>query len=197
MSETSGYYGINISVNSFYRTVLLFLQSAGDDIEMIYICDLDGTLYDNRHRADLMPTGDQRNSTEAWVEFNGACRGDTPIPNMLAIIKQLLASGEDVRFLTGRGVSAYLPTIHRLNVDLGISRTLIKLQMRPMDDNRSAADFKSDALRRLLKTYSTEKFTCFEDDPKVCAAFEALSDRVIVVQVDSLCATILDGESDK
>lgn len=164
---------------------------------MIYICDLDGTLYDNRHRAHLMPTGDKRNDTEAWAQFNGACRGDKPILNMLAIIKQLLASDEDVRFLTGRGASAYLPTMHRLNADLGISRTLIKLQMRPMDDHRSAAEFKSDALLRLLKTYGTEKFTCFEDDPEVCAAFEALSDRVIVVQVDSLCAAVLDGEANK
>lgn len=73
---------------------------------MIYICDLDGTLYDNRHRAHLMPTGDKRNDTEAWAAFNGACSRDTPIPNMLAIIKQLLASNEDVRFLTGRGKSA-------------------------------------------------------------------------------------------
>ncbi|QBQ76673.1 hypothetical protein PTXU04_00059 [Escherichia phage PTXU04] len=164
---------------------------------MIYICDLDGTLYDNRHRAHLMPTGDNRNSTEAWAQFNGACRGDKPIPNMLAIIKQLLASGEDVRFLTGRGKSAYLPTMDRLHNDLELSRTLIKLQMRPMDDHRSAEEFKADALLRLLKTYGTEKFTCFEDDPKVCAAFEALSDRVIVVQVDSLCAAVLDGESNK
>lgn len=164
---------------------------------MIYICDLDGTLYDNRHRAHLMPTGDKRNDTEAWAEFNGACRDDTPIPNMLAIIKQLLASGADVRFLTGRGKSAYLPTMDRLHNDLGISRTLIKLQMRPMDDHRRAAEFKCDALRRLLKTYGTEKFTCFEDDPDVCAAFEALSDRVIVVQVDSLCAAVLDGEINK
>ncbi|UVD31682.1 hypothetical protein Pondi_00041 [Escherichia phage Pondi] len=164
---------------------------------MIYICDLDGTLYDNRHRAHLMPTGDKRNDTEAWAQFNGACRGDKPIPNMLAIIKQLLASGEYVRFLTGRGKSAYLPTMDRLHNDLELSRTLIELQMRPMDDHRSAAEFKCDILRRLLKTYGTEKFTCFEDDPEVCAAFEALSDRVIVVQVDSLCAAVLDGDSNK
>lgn len=164
---------------------------------MIYICDLDGTLYDNRHRAHLMPTVDKRNDTEAWVNFNMACRDDKPIPNMRVIIRQLLTSGEDVRFLTGRGVSAYLPTMHRLHADFGISRTFIKLQMRPMDDHRSAADFKCDVLRRLLKTYVTEKFTCFEDDPDVCAAFEALSDRVIVVQVDSLCAAVLDGESNK
>ena len=165
--------------------------------QMIYIVDLDGTLYDNRHRAHLMPTGDKRNDTEAWKQFNGACRGDTPIEEMLLTVKTLIANGEDVRFLTGRGQSAYLPTMHRLHNDLGISRTLIKLQMRPMDDHRSAADFKSDALRRLLKTHSTKKFTCFEDDPTVCAAFEALSDRVIVVQVDSLCAAVIDGGSNK
>lgn len=164
---------------------------------MIYICDLDGTLYDNRHRAHLMPTGDKRNDTEAWAQFNGACRGDKPIEEMLFTIKTLIANGEDVRFLTGRGKSAYLPTMDRLHNDLELSRTLIKLQMRPMDDHRSVAEFKTDALRRLLKTYGAEKFTCFEDDPEVCAAFEALSDRVIVVQVDSLCAAVLDGESNK
>ena len=56
---------------------------------MIYICDLDGTLYDNRHRAHLMPTGDKRNDTEAWAQFNGACRGDKPIEEMLFTIKTL------------------------------------------------------------------------------------------------------------
>lgn len=164
---------------------------------MIYVCDLDGTLYDNTHRAHLMPTGDKRNDTEAWAQFNGACRGDKPIAEMLLTIKTLIANGEDVRFLTGRGKSAYLPTMDRLHNDLEQSRTLIKLQMRPMDDHRPASDFKRDAMLRLLKTYNTERFTCFEDDPDVCEMLESLSDRIIVVKVDSLCAAVLEGSSNK
>lgn len=48
------------------------------------ISDIDGTLFDNHQRKDLLP--DNRHKTENWAEFNAAHVSDTPITHRIQML---------------------------------------------------------------------------------------------------------------
>ena len=76
-------------------------------MKTLLLIDLDGVMFDNSHRAHLLPTGDGA-TADQWEAFNKACRDDAPILHMWEIarlIGNILAeSGQDREtiFLTGR-----------------------------------------------------------------------------------------------
>lgn len=157
----------------------------------VFLIDLDGTLFDNTHRAHLIP--EDKNNTAAWVAFNGACAGDTVREDVAVIVHSLLASGQKVIFLTGRGDTAFEQTEAALVNVFG--RDYPHLIMRPMDDHGSSAEFKRRIIRDIRDVWCNCKFLAIEDDPKVAAMFR--EEGVTVMVVDSRCAAVLAETQNK
>lgn len=153
---------------------------------IIYGFDLDGTLYDNSHRVHMIPT--DRTDTVAWSAFNSACEGDTARPAMIGLVRSLLEAGADVRYLTGRGESARVPTMRKLVSD-GILVMHQELTMRSMTDYRPAPVFKREVVQGWLDADPDAHVLMLEDDPAIVEALRQM-DRVTVLQIDSLCADV-------
>lgn len=152
----------------------------------IFGVDLDGTLYDNSHRVHLIPV--DRSDTVAWAKFNCACEDDVPRPAMLALVRSLIQSGADVRYLTGRGAVARQPTMRKLVAD----RLLLLGQdvtMRAMKDYRPAAVFKREVVQGWLDERPDAHVLMLEDDPAIVEVLRQM-ERVTVLQIDSLCADV-------
>lgn len=154
-------------------------------MKTVFIVDLDGTLFDNTHRAHLIP--EDKNNTHAWVEFNRACAGDKVRSDVAVIITSLLESGQKVVFLTGRGEAAKSQTESSLMSVFG--REYPHLIMRPMDDHGSSAEFKRRIIKDLRRVWCNCNFLAIEDDPKVAQMFR--EEGVTVMIVDSRCAAVL------
>lgn len=153
---------------------------------IIYCVDLDGTLYDNNHRVHMIPT--DRGDTQAWSAFNCACEGDTARPAMVHLVRSLIQSGADVRYLTGRGEVARVPTMQKMVSDrlLFIGQTVY---MRSMGDYRAAPVFKREVVQGWLDENPDANVLMLEDDPAIVEALRQM-DRVTVLQIDSLCADV-------
>lgn len=157
----------------------------------VFIIDLDGTLFDNTHRAHLMP--EDKTNTAAWVKFNQACAGDTVREDVALIVNSLLESGQKVIFLTARGEAARIQTTAALMAVFG--REYPHLVMRPMSDHGSSADFKRRALNQIREVWGQCNFLAIEDDPKVATMFR--EEGVTVMMVDSRCAAVLSETQNK
>ena len=154
---------------------------------LAYIIDLDGTLYDNSHRQHLIPA--DRSNTAGWVEFNCACTDDVLREDMSDLVRSILCSGREVIFLTGRGTAAREQTMQRLLKDFNFIDKP-PLIMRPMDWHTSAAEFKGDAIQRILdaKGWSASQLIALEDDPSVVMVMRGMG--VTVLHIDSKCCTV-------
>lgn len=154
---------------------------------IIYCVDLDGTMYDNMHRAHLIP--EDRNCTASWAPFNNACVDDAPRRGVLLLVRSLMMSGHDVRFLTARGAEAKAATMTRLKTDLERTDSYISLVMRPVGDRRPGWEYKKREVEKWLTANRNCEVVMLEDDPEVVEALRQM-DRVTVLQIDSLCADV-------
>lgn len=156
----------------------------------MYVIDLDGTLYDNRKRAHLIPQ--DRSNTKNWVAFNAACADDELRLSVFRLVDILLQKREHVVFITSRGEDARVQTLARLSADFCLNPGVIRLVMRPMDDHRSSAQVKAKMLVEYLMQVKHAKETpvlAIDDDASVCAAFRSLTAfNVTVLQIDSQCS---------
>lgn len=156
----------------------------------MYVIDLDGTLYDNRKRAHLIPQ--DKSNTRNWVAFNSACADDELRLSVFRLVDILLSNREHVVFMTSRGEDARVQTLARLSADFGLNPGVIRLVMRPMDDHRSSAQAKAKMLAEYLQQVGHSKTTpvlAIDDDESVCDAFRSLTEyNVTVLQIDSQCA---------
>lgn len=156
----------------------------------MYVIDLDGTLYDNRKRAHLIPQ--DKSKTSNWVDFNSACAGDELRLSVFRLVDILLQNREHVVFMTSRGEDARVQTLARLSADFCLNPGVIRLVMRPMDDHRSSAQAKSKMLVEYLQQVNHGKSTpvmAIDDDASVCEAFRSLKAfNVTALQIDSQCA---------
>lgn len=131
------------------------------------ICDLDGCIFDNGHRAHLIPT--DRTYTPNWNAFNQACENDSPIMPVINLVKHLasLQPGDNFRriiFVTSRGVDAKQQTKDQLFTHFHDFRC--ELHMRPMDEYRDTVDFKRDVFHKIIEQNNFEKGATIIDDHK-------------------------------
>ncbi|WP_163604176.1 HAD family acid phosphatase [Leclercia adecarboxylata] len=158
---------------------------------LAFIIDLDGTLYDNSHRQHLLP--EDKGDTAAWVAFNGACADDVLRDDIADLVRGLLLAGRECIFLTGRGEAARAATMKRLQEDFDFDHTPALL-MRPMDDHRSAAEFKCEIIMAVRQAWKGRgalreyRFIAIEDDPTIVAALREIG--VTTLQIDSLCCSV-------
>lgn len=156
----------------------------------LYVFDLDGVLFDNHQRQDLLPTGDGQ-TTEQWDAFNLACENDEPIAHMFALLIELFKSGNSIVFLTGRSDVCRTQTINALQAVLQghMSRSAIQLalNMRRQSDHRSGAEFKRSFLLRLKYD---GRVVLIDDDPTIVEACRDVVSAVIHVKPHQGCAAV-------
>lgn len=161
----------------------------------IIITDLDGTLFDNRHRAHLVPPREEWGKTAAWDAFNLACLDDTPICENIDLHNAFSGGNGCVSriLLTSRSVIARAPTIDALH-SAGV--LFDDLVMRPADEDAPPAYFKVETLMRFSAGVCREDaaFTFMDDDPSVIRMARGMFPSAKIIQVPSLCAHVLANE---
>lgn len=152
------------------------------------ICDLDGTLLNNLHRADKMPAIDACR-TEDWREFNHACLDDKPVAYRVALLN-LLAPHYQLMYLTARGKSAMELTRASL---AAIGAPSAPLWMRDEEDHRPSADFKVEEVGRLLQSFRKRPadLVMMDDDHLICERIAAEFAGCTVILVPSHDASYL------
>ena len=63
----------------------------------VYICDIDGTLADLKHRLHFIEA-----DKKDWDGFFDACDGDEPIQNVINTVRDLAYAGNEFMYVTGR-----------------------------------------------------------------------------------------------
>lgn len=159
-----------------------------EDSRRMLICDLDGTLLNNLHRADKMPAIDACR-TEDWREFNHACLDDKPVAYRVDLLN-LLAPHYQLMYLTARGKSAMELTRASL---AAIGAPSAPLWMRDEEDHRPSADFKVEEVGRLLQSFRQRPadLVLLDDDHLICERIAAEFAGCTVILVPSHDASYL------
>lgn len=124
------------------------------------ICvDIDGTLTDAMHRAELIPA--DVTNTLHWVAYNAAGERDRTRTSVINMVRACYVSNTaEIILLTSRGDSVEEVTRawmkqHKVPFD--------RLIMRNMNDHRPSVDYKREWLRHLMPDL------LIDDCPQVCA----------------------------
>ena len=147
------------------------------------ISDIDGCIFNNHHRAHLIPT--DRTNTLNWTGFNQACLNDSPVMSVIDFVKYIAITRDwKITFLTSRGEDARAETEQQLN--MFFNHIPFDLHMRPMNDHRCTVDYKRDAIQRLSPMFNTNSLIV--DDHagiiKMCAKDFPLLHRLLVKSYD-------------
>lgn len=145
---------------------------------MIIACDIDGTLFNNEHRAEFIP---QDNShADNWRRFNELHIYDEPIQYRIKFLRLLaMMPGVRIVYITGRSDEFRDETIARLNL---VQAPKGNIYMRQSDDHRKAADVKIDIIRRAI---GHDGFALIDDDASVCNAVAKAFPNANVIKVPS------------
>ena len=154
---------------------------------MIIFCDIDGTLFNNEHRANATPT--DRSNTANWHEFNAQHIYDTPIQYRIDLLNAL-AMEHMVIYLTSRTDTFHDSTKAQLNMAKCPPGHLV---MRGVDEHRSSAEFKLDAIERELayRGINNKQFMLIDDDLCVCYAVAERYPEARIIKVPSQCCAYL------
>lgn len=116
------------------------------------VADLDGCMFDNMQRKELIPAGEH--NAVNWTSFCQACTGDTPLYDVINLVKHLhIGSGEDLVFLTSRTITAEKETLSQLREHF--REFNFEVLMRQIDDERSPAEYKKSQLEKLSDRFTS------------------------------------------
>ena len=154
---------------------------------MIIFCDLDGTLFNNEHRASAIPA--DRSHTASWHEFNALHIYDEAITHRIQLLN-FLAMEHLVIYLTSRTETFYASTKAQLNMAKCPPGHLV---MRGEHEHRPSAEFKVGAIADELMQLglSDAEFMLIDDDINVCHAVAASYPMARIVNVPSQCCAYL------
>lgn len=157
---------------------------------VMFICDIDGCIFDNTHRVDLIPTN--KHSSAAWSDFNKACANDSPITPRINFVKHHAKMLNDeqyrkITFITARGENARAETLEQLQQYFFNFK--FELIMRPMDDNRSTVDYKRDAFYQLSDGMN-ERSLIIDDNPEIIKMISIHFPQVNRLLVESFDCTL-------
>ena len=145
---------------------------------MLVICDIDGTLFNNEHRAEFIPQ--DKSHSDNWRRFNELHIYDEPIQYRIKFLRLLaMMPGVRIVYITGRSDEFRDETIARLNL---VQAPKGNLYMRQSDDHRKAADVKIDIIRRAI---GHDGFALIDDDASVCDAVAKAFQNANVIKVPS------------
>ena len=154
---------------------------------MIIFCDIDGTIFNNEHRVGVIPA--DRSHTANWHEFNALHIYDTPIQYRIDLLNAL-AMEHLVIYLTSRTDTFYDSTKAKMQMAKCPPGLLV---MRGVDEHRTSAEFKVDAIAGELmqRELGNAEFMLIDDDKHVCDAVEARYPMARIVKVPSQCCAYL------
>ena len=148
---------------------------------MIIFTDIDGTLFNNEHRAEFIPQ--DKSHTDNWRKFNELHIYDEPIHYRLQFLRLLaMLPGVRIIYVTGRSDEFRDDTQSRLNL---IQAPKGDLFMRSVDDHRPAEEVKVDVIGRLTHSFGIAKFALIDDDMNVCHAVASEFSNAHIVKVPS------------
>lgn len=147
----------------------------------LIICDIDGTLFNNEHRAEFIPA--DASHTDNWRRFNELHIYDKPIHYRLQFVRLLaMIPGVRIVYLTGRSNEFRDETQSCLNL---IQAPKGDLFMRQTDDHRTASELKLDVISRITHSFGMAKFALIDDDLSVCHAVAAVYKNAHIIKVPS------------
>lgn len=151
------------------------------------ICDVDGCIFDNTQRKALIP--EDRTKTENWFDFNNACADDTPILEVINMVKLMYENSTvPLMFVTSRNVVALANT--KAQILNHFSNIPFKIYMRDNDDDRDPVEYKKEVLTHLSKEF-TKSSTIIDDNENIMNMvrkhFPKLN-RILVPSFDCSCA---------
>lgn len=141
------------------------------------VCDIDGTLFNNEHRKDLIPA--DRANTANWREFNAKHIYDQPIGYRIQWLNLMAVMGAKIYYVTSRSDEFRQETKCKLSMEKCPPGGLL---MRPVDDHRSASEVKIDLIGILN---FPAQFALIDDDVNVCAAVAVAYPKAMIVKVPS------------
>tara|TARA_R110000744_G_scaffold140_1_gene498 strand:+ start:270 stop:746 length:477 start_codon:yes stop_codon:yes gene_type:complete len=131
----------------------------------IIICDIDGTIADLAHRLRFIKNADgtkKRGKNADWKSFHAACVDDTPITDVIEIVKSL-AVGRNVLFVSGRNATVREETEQWIKNYFDFKWIDgCNLHMRKGHDFRPDTEVKLDIVNKLGIT--PENVECVLDD---------------------------------
>lgn len=154
---------------------------------MLIVSDLDGTLFDNSHRASAIPA--VRSNTMNWHEFNALHIYDKPITYRIQMLNLIAAMpGNEVGYLTSRTETFRDSSKAQMNMFKCPPGQLV---MRGEHEHRQSAEFKCDALAHMLHGRSDQQFCFIDDDLSVCHAVADAFPKAMIINVPSMCCDYL------
>lgn len=128
------------------------------------ICDIDGCIFNNFHRSNLIPT--DKSLAKNWEEFNKAHKNDMPVMPMINFVSKLIeVTNEPLIFLTSRSLTCKIETLNQLWPHFGhINNTSI--YMRPAGDDSSPVEFKRKFIKGLPHSFGVNSMI-IDDDPDI------------------------------
>ena len=159
---------------------------------MIIFCDIDGTLFNNEHRARAIP--EDRSHTANWHEFNALHIYDEAIMHRIQLLN-FLAMEHMVIYLTSRTDYFRGSSKAQLNMAKCPPGPLV---MRGEHDHRPSAEFKVDAIADELmqRDMGDAEFMLIDDDNRVCEAVAARYPMARIIKVPSQCCAYLAASRD-
>lgn len=153
------------------------------------ICDIDGCILENLHRAHLVPT--DKSFTPNWTAFNKACVNDEPIEPVVEMVKHLAKKSTDpIIFITSRGENVRNETAKQLFELFG--EFSCRLVMREMDDHRDTIDYKRDELASLQHDFKEDSIL-IDDHPGIIEMAKVNFPQLNRVLVPSYDCTVIQG----
>ncbi|UJH95946.1 phosphatase [Pantoea phage Nafs113] len=154
----------------------------------VILVDLDGTMFDNTHRAHLVPPRDKWRDASAWAEYELAAMADKPVETVVEMVKTLHSSGRyNIAYCTARFASRSQLTVQQLSAHGLNFQTGHLLVMRPDDSQMKPGEFKSHAVKNLA-AMGLNVIMAIDDSDEVIASLEAIG--VTTLQPKSRCAAV-------
>lgn len=141
---------------------------------MIYIVDIDGTVCNIDHRLHFL-----KSNPQDWDGFYKACVDDTPITEVITVVKATANAGPMLAFITGRSEIVREETRTWLTKN-GLFP--IALLMRKEGDHREDNVVKEELLDKLIETFPYHNIGgAFEDRQQVVDMYRRRGLRVFQV----------------
>jgi predicted secreted acid phosphatase len=151
----------------------MHLPPKGKKFDELVVCDLDGTLADNRHRRHLVPApGEYRD----WTPYSKACVDDTPIEGVISLIN-LLWNHYSIFLLSNRESSAIDETRWWLSRH-GVMYDFLRL--REPEDIEGSSEYKVKAIDR-IKDDGYKVHLLIDDLPSTFTQVRAAGTPVVCV----------------
>jgi hypothetical protein len=143
---------------------------------MIYIFDLDGTIFDCSHRLHFIAEGKKKD----WGGFFNACVDDEPIWSVIDVALALLNAHHKLVFVSGRSEIVRDKTEHKIRQAFGYALPELTLYMRRKNDHRPDDLVKREILERNFPDLSVIGGV-FDDRNQVVKMWRSLGLKVFQV----------------